>query len=212
MSLKKVCIPSESIMIEGEINKPEKFDEKTAVVICHPHPLFGGCMYNNVVSALFYVLPEKGMLTLRFNFRGVGGSQGKYEGGIGEKKDVNAAINYLKTLFSRLKEVIVVGYSFGAWVGLSAAAENDLAKAMVAIAPPLNSFNFDYLRKVKKPKYFIVGDSDELAPLNSFLVLYEEIPAPKKYVVLHGADHFCYGREQEIAKIVADIVADLLIE
>lgn len=204
--LQKVHIPSEGVTLEGEINRPEKFDDGSAVVLCHPHPLFGGDMYNNVVSALFYALPEKRMLTLRFNFRGVGGSQGKYESGIGEKADVNAVINYLKTMFPQLKEIIVAGYSFGAWVGLLAAAENKWADILVAIAPPITLFNFDYLRNVKKPKFFIIGDSDEFIPLKDFMTFYEEIHAPKKYVILHRADHLFYGYESEIARTVADFI------
>ncbi|MEM1885714.1 MAG: hypothetical protein QXZ24_08960, partial [Candidatus Jordarchaeales archaeon] len=134
MHVERVRIPSGTITLEGEIGKPEKFNGKIAAVICHPHPLFGGTMHNNVVSALFYTLPENGIVALRFNFRGVDGSQGEYENGIGEKEDVNSAINYLiKELSPRLKEVAVIGYSFGAWVGLSAAVENKLAKIMIAI-------------------------------------------------------------------------------
>jgi len=206
LTMQKVHIPSKQITLEGEINKPEKFNERTAVIICHPHPLFGGNMYNNVVSALFYTLPERGMLTLRFNFRGVGGSQGKYDYGIGEKIDVNAVIKYLKMKFPQLKEVIVAGYSFGAWVSSLATAEGGCANALVMIAPPITLFNFDCLRNVKKPKFFIIGDFDEFVPLKDFMAFYEMIPAPKRYVVLRGADHFFYGHELEIAKTVADLL------
>ncbi|MBS7247435.1 MAG: dienelactone hydrolase family protein [Candidatus Jordarchaeales archaeon] len=206
MFLQKVHIPSEGVTLEGEINRPEKFDEGSAVVLCHPHPLFGGDMYNNVISALFYALPEKRMLTLRFNFRGVGRSQGKYESGIGEKADVNAVIKYLKMTFPQVKEIIVAGYSFGAWVGLLAASENKWADILIAIAPPITLFNFDYFRNMKKPKFFVIGDSDEFIPLKDFMTFYEEIPSPKKYIIIRGADHFFHGHESEIAKTITDLL------
>ncbi|MEM1657856.1 MAG: dienelactone hydrolase family protein [Candidatus Jordarchaeales archaeon] len=207
MHVERVRIPSGTITLEGEIGKPEKFNGKIAAVICHPHPLFGGTMHNNVVSALFYTLPENGIVALRFNFRGVDGSQGEYENGIGEKEDVNSAINYLiKELSPRLKEVAVIGYSFGAWVGLSAAVENKLAKIMIAIAPPVKLFNFDYIKNVKKPKFFILGDLDDFAPLEDFLTFYEKVSPPKNYAILQGADHFFYGYELELATIVTNLL------
>lgn len=205
--MERVRIPSGTITLEGEIGKPEKFNGKTAAVICHPHPLFGGTMHNNVVSALFYTLPENGITALRFNFRGVGESQGEYEDGIGEKEDVNSAINYLvEKLSPQLKDVAVIGYSFGAWVGLSAAAGNELAKILIAIAPPIRLFNFDYIRDVRKPKFFILGSQDDFTPLEDFSAFYEKVSPPKSYVILQGADHFFYGYELELAMVVTNLL------
>ncbi len=203
--MRKISIPSsKDVILEGEIKEPETFD--TAIVICHPHPLFGGTMYNNVVDSLFNILPERGIMTLRFNFRGVGNSQGKYEGGVGEREDVNAAVTYLKTTFSKAEKIAVAGYSFGAWVGLLAASVNNMVDFMIAIAPPITLFNFNYLKNTKKPKLFIIGDSDDFTPLNDFLVFYEEIPNPKKYVILPGVDHFYRGHELKLAEIIVDFL------
>jgi alpha/beta superfamily hydrolase len=112
MREEKILIKNNALVIEALLHRASG---ERGAVICHPHSLMGGSMYNNVVEALQEAFASEGISTLRFNFRGVGSSTGSYSEGVGEKEDIWAAGNYLKT--SGLREIFFAGYSFGAWVG-----------------------------------------------------------------------------------------------
>ncbi len=199
MNQDKTYFNCENLLLEGEVSNVDS-NVGVAVIICHPHPLFGGNMYNNVVDALFHHASQKGFLALRFNFRGVGKSQGRYGGGKAEVKDVNAAVNHLRNLAPNLRKIAIIGYSFGAWVSTMAAVENVHLNTMIVISPPLSLFDFSHLKNSKKQKYFILGSLDEFAPLNSFIDFYNELYPPKNYKVIPNADHFYLGYELEVAK------------
>ncbi|MDH3294902.1 MAG: alpha/beta fold hydrolase, partial [Acidimicrobiia bacterium] len=130
-----------------------------AVVLCHPHPLHGGNMYSHVVGGLFTSLPAQGLTTLRFNFRGTSGSEGRHDGGRAERLDVQAAIEHLVgTSEAPGRPVVVIGYSFGALVGLS--VDDPAVAVWVAIAPPLTMASPDRLEAAAttdKPKHLLVG-------------------------------------------------------
>ncbi len=110
------------------------------VVVTHPHPLYGGDMYNPVVESIARAYKSKDYTTLRFNFRGVGNSQGSYDDGPGEKQDVLSAVSYLKENGS--DPINLSGYSFGAWVGARAVADDPRVKRIVLIAPPVSFYDF----------------------------------------------------------------------
>ena len=129
MREEKVFVPSDTIQLEGLLSVQEALSVKGGVILCHPHPQYGGDMDNPVITTAAEAASQEGFSTLRFNFRGVGESGGSYGDGEGERKDVEAAITYL---YSRQKDsnlpLIVLGYSFGAWAGLSVAVHDGRIK------------------------------------------------------------------------------------
>ncbi|NTW48404.1 MAG: hypothetical protein HGB19_01470, partial [Chlorobiales bacterium] len=149
-------------------------------VVCHPHPLFEGTMHNKVVVTAAKTLSALGGAVLRFNFRGVMQSEGKYAEGIGEAEDVKAAIDFLKSEYPASNvPVIVCGFSFGAWVGLKYSAKDDRVQYLIGLGLPMRMFDTTVLKESKKPKLLIWGEEDELIPIQDALRQAEEIAEPK---------------------------------
>ncbi|GAB6062204.1 alpha/beta hydrolase [Deferrisoma palaeochoriense] len=200
-----VRFPSEGAELEGRLHVPGGEPPVPGVVVCHPHPLHGGSMSVPVVKAVARALAERGISTLRFNFRGVGRSTGAYDEGEGEVDDVVAAAAFLAAQPGvdpgRLG---LVGYSFGAWVG-GRAAERILPglRALVAVAPPLERLPLEAWTRIAAPKLVLVGDRDDYCPLDRFEFWYAALPEPKERRILPGADHFLGGREGEVARAAA---------
>ena len=194
MKEEKVFIPSDGIQLEGLLSIQEARSFRGGVICCHPHPQYGGDMTHPVVTTALEAGFQEGFSTLRFNFRGVGESEGSYGEGIGERQDVKAVADYFD---SRLRGdpplLLLVGYSFGAWAGFPIAAEDERFEGMVAIAPPLEIYDFGYLKGCKKKKLFIAGDRDSFCPLPLLEGWYQQIEEPKSLVVIPGADHFFFS-------------------
>lgn len=164
---------------------------KGGVVLCHPHPQYGGEMRNRVISTALGPAWEEGFATLRFNFRGVGESGGVYSEGIGEKEDVKSAIHFLNSkLHDSGIPILIVGYSFGAWVGLPVAIEDEKVKGVVGISPPLGMFDFSSLKRYEKKKLIIAGDRDEHCPPSLLKAWFKDLKEPKSLAIIAGADHF----------------------
>jgi len=201
MKEKKVFIPSTGIQLEGLLSVQEASSFKGGVILCHPHPQYGGDMDHPVVTTALEAAFEEGFSTLRFNFRGVGESGGSYAEGLGEREDVKAAADYL---YSRLKDnhfpFILVGYSFGAWVGFPVAVEDERFEGVVAIAPPLEIFDFGFLKGCKKRKLFIAGDRDLFCPASRLEEWYRQLEEPKSLTIVSGADHFFLFHTQYLSQ------------
>ena len=193
----QVTIPAGDITLEGLVSVPSR-PAATGVVVCHPHPLYGGDMQNNVVSALVEAFSAAGHATLRFNFRGVGASGGVHEQGIGEQDDVKAAVGYLLTR-QALQNVVVAGYSFGSFVGMMAGAADARVHKLIGVALPVASRDAAFLESVAKPKLIICGTRDSHAPLDRIHALIARMPEPKALEIINGADHFFGGLESEVA-------------
>lgn len=191
MTEERVFIPSHGVQLEGLLSIQEASSFKGGVILCHPHPQYGGDMNHPVVTTCAEVATQEAFSTLRFNFRGVGESRGSYGEGIAERRDVKAAADYL---YSRLKgdhlPLILAGYSFGAWAGCPVAVEDERFEGMVAVAPPLGIYDFDFLKGCKKKKLFIVGDRDLFCPLALLEKRYQQLDESKSLAVIPGADHF----------------------
>lgn len=202
MIKREIYIPCGRITLEGVVEIPRRDQNRLpAVVICHPHPLYGGTMNNNVTQALAKGLLERDFVCLRFNFRGVGRSQGVYGEGQDEIEDVLAALDYLE----RLEDVdptriVAAGYSFGCWVGLRAAAGDSRPTRLIGISPPVDEYDFGFLLGEKRPKLLIAGDRDFVCSPRKFKELLDAIPEPRVGVTLEGADHFHFGREERLVK------------
>ena len=159
-----------------------------AVVMTHPHPLYGGEMDHPVVTTLAGVYQRLGYSTLRFNFRGVGASGGEYGDGDGEQDDVRAAAVRLAGLGKTVTDL--AGYSFGAWVNLRLNPPLATVRRQLLVAPPVVFLDFEPVATPPAELAVIVGDRDRMAPLDPLRALLPHWhPAARLYVV-RGADHF----------------------
>ncbi|HVP77136.1 MAG TPA: alpha/beta family hydrolase [Thermodesulfobacteriota bacterium] len=194
MKEEKIFIPSDGIQLEGLLSIQEAPSFRGGVICSHPHPQFGGEMSHPVVTTASEVAWQEGYSTLRFNFRGVGESGGSYGEGVGERQDVKAAANYFD---SRLRGgsplLVLVGYSFGAWAGFPVAVEDERFVGMAAIAPPLEIYDFGFLKGCKKRKLFISGDRDSFCPPSLLERWYQQLEEPKSLTLIQGADHFLFS-------------------
>jgi uncharacterized protein len=202
MSRTDVSIPCGTLTLEGVLEIPDGADTGIpAAVICHPHPLYGGTMHNNVVKALKKGLLARNYACLRFNFRGTEGSWGSHANGVDEEEDVLAALDFVAALPEiSSKRLLIAGYSFGCWVGLKAAARDARPSLLVGISPPLDVYDFSFLREETRPKLIISGDQDFVCSKEKFNALMEQIPQPKHGVLLPGTDHFHVGRENVLIR------------
>lgn len=200
---------SGELTLEGVLHLPADVRGRVpAIVVCHPHPLYGGSMHNVIIEKLCRKLEESGLVALRFNFRGVGFSEGSYNEGSGEVLDAKAAIDFLETIdFPVLNAFGVAGYSFGAYIA-ARVAEDPRVKAMALISPPLALYNFDFLKRLHKPKLIIWGDQDEFVGITAEEMAHI-VAGPKRLVLVGGADHFWYGYEDEICTIVTAFFEDV---
>ena len=201
----KVTFPAGDLILEGRMWTSTS-GRDVGVVLCHPHPLHGGNMYSNVITAVAKALWQQDVATLRFNFRGTGASEGTHGGGDTEGADVAAAVTYLLDC-QPVPQVAVLGYSFGAGVGLLAGAADPRVTALVGVAPPVVRRDFSPLLTCPKPKLFITGDQDHVCPLPALQDLLSRCPEPKALALIPGANHFFPGREAEVAQAVVTFLA-----
>jgi hypothetical protein len=176
-----------------------------AVVLCHPHPLYGGTMDVPLIVATANALQDAGVATLRFNFRGTGRSAGVHDEGRGERDDARAAVAFLAER-SGAADVALAGYSFGAMVALAAGAEDARVGRLVAIAPPIAAFDLAFPATCRRPKLFIAGDRDPYCPIATLERTLAAIAEPRELVRLPGIDHFFAGAELEVARHVVRFV------
>lgn len=202
---------SGSLTLEGVLGIPDGRKPFPAVIVCHPHPLHGGSMDNNVVNSLCDALYKKSIISLKFNFRGVGGSQGEYGNGIGEQEDVSHAISFLTTLGEvDSGRIGLAGYSAGAAFALPVGCKDARVKALAAISPPLSLFDFEFLKSCIKPQILISGSEDNFTPIDSFIGLCQDLTALSEYDCIEGADHFWWGYESVLAQKTTDFFAKIL--
>jgi uncharacterized protein len=204
-----VNIPTPQGFLEG-ILKPEEEGSKPRYtgIVCHPHPLYGGTMHNKVVFKVAQTLQALNIPALRFNFRGVGRSTGTYDEGKGEMDDVRYALEFLSRRYPGVP-AIITGFSFGAYVGARVAAADDRTQAMIGLSTPARWLDGDTLQDCHKPKLFIHGTNDEVAPYELTVQWFEEVPAPKRFITVEGSDHFFQGRLNEVQAYITDFVRSL---
>ena len=184
----KIDFLSKEYSIEGLLDT--RSDAK-GVVITHPHPRYGGNIYNFVVGSIAQAYQEHGHTTLRFNFRGVGESQGYYDEGVGEQNDVLAALSYLEKI--GIKEIDLAGYSFGAWINAQVARKNIPVRNMIMVSPPVGFVNFHPITSIASLKLVVTGGRDEIAPAHLIKKMLPAWNSNAVFEIIDGADHF-YGR------------------
>jgi alpha/beta superfamily hydrolase len=191
-----VCWNNGLLKIEGLLRKSSG---ENGVVICHPHPLMGGSMYNNVVEAIREAFASQNYTTLRFNFRGVGNSTGNYDEGRGEQTDILSAHEFLKK--KGIEKIFLAGYSFGAWVGSKVLEKfNQLFAASILVSPPLNYFDFSWDNLKNKIDLVVSGDRDQFCDTEVLRKQAKKINSLMEKV--YDTDHFYSGKEKELIDIL----------
>ena len=200
----EVTFPSAQLLLEGILALPEGHGPFPAVIVCHPHPLGGGSMDNNVVNSLCAALVRASLASFKFNFRGVGRSQGIHSHGVGEPKDVMAAVSYVSDL-SEIDSgrIGLVGYSAGAGYATPVGVDDERVKALALVSLPLDMIDFTVLKDCLKPKFLISGGRDNIINARQFLKFCQELAEPKEYDCIEMADHFWWGYEEALGEKVA---------
>jgi len=201
-------MPEEAVIIEsGELKLEglmEDLPGDKGVVMTHPHPLYGGEMYNHVVEAVLDAYRSKGFSTLRFNFRGVGGSEGTHDQGEGEQEDVASAIAFMSS--KGKKEIDLAGYSFGAWVNARGIEKYGSARRLVMVSPPVSFVDFGFLRSDSRIRLVVTGALDEIADPTRVERLISGWNPKALLRIIPDADHF-YGRKiRELQLVITDFL------
>jgi uncharacterized protein len=186
----RIVIPVAHGGLEGVLREPAA--PVAAVVVCHPHPLGGGTMNNNVVYRAAKALVEGGLATLRFNFRGVGASTGRYDEGVGEEDDARDALAFLRARHPTLP-IWMAGFSFGARVGLTVGAREPSVVKLLGIGLALKMFDYRFLESCSKPKAVIQAADDEYGGRAAIEAAVREMAEPKRLWIIDGATHLFPG-------------------
>ena len=200
--VEKIKFLSENYEIEGLFNKRDK---NKGVVITHPHPLYGGDMYNLVVETIVHVYNIKGYSTLKFNFRGVGKSQGQYDNGVGEQKDVLAALSFLADI--GVEKIALAGYSFGAWVNAHAVIQEGIfVENMMMVSPPVGFMDFNAINAMNLLKFVITGSRDDIAPVDAVKKMLPIWNPDARFEIIDGADHFYGGYLEQLESLLSSCI------
>jgi hypothetical protein len=198
LSTRSLTFPCGDLTLEGALHLPAS-SPAPGVVVCHPHPQYGGDMENNVVMAACNALVDRGFAALRFNFRGVGASDGAFDQGNGERDDARAALKQLLSLPEvDEKRSGLIGYSFGAMVAAEVAS--GALRALALVSPPITSSDLRVAWGC--PALVLGGDQDPIAPIDRLEVLTE--PAGVELHITSGADHSWLGFEDELGGALAE--------
>ncbi len=196
----EVIFPGPEGRLEGRYHAQREKDVPIAIIL-HPHPQFGGTMNNLVVYNLHYAFYEMGFNVLRFNFRGVGRSQGEYDQGVGELSDAAAALDYLQSMNQNAKHCWVAGFSFGAWIGMQLLMRRPEITGFVTVSPPANMYDFSFLAPCPSSGLIINGSSDRVAPPADTHALVDKLHEQKGIKITHtevaGAGHFFENKHMD---------------
>lgn len=211
MKLEPVTFPSQDgLTLEGLVQHFGDGERRPAAVVCHPHPLFGGSMRNPLIVEIARALADHGFVTLRFNFRGVGESEGAFDGGHGEQRDVAGAIDALLDRDDVDPErIFLAGWSFGARVGLTHGAQDERLAGFAVVGLPTDGLDESFLQDDLRPKLFLAGENDEISRAGKLKRWTEGLLGPARVVVLSDTDHFLAGREADGAALIAGFLDGL---
>ena len=171
--------------LEGRFHPAKQRGAPIAVVL-HSHPQFGGTMNNQIVYNTYYSFAERGFSVLRFNFRGVGRSQGAFDHGQGELSDAASALDWAQSISPEARACWIAGVSFGSWIGMQLLMRRPEIEGFISIAPPANRFDFSFLAPCPSSGLFVHGDKDRVAPLKEVLGLIEKLKTQKGIVIEHA--------------------------
>jgi alpha/beta superfamily hydrolase len=183
-------------------------------LMLHPNPVHGGTMNNKVVYALFKTFQDRGFSTLRFNFRGVGRSQGKFDRGEGELSDAATALDWLQTYNPNASACWIAGFSFGAWIGMQLLMRRPEISGFISVSPPANMYDFSFLAPCPSSGLVLQGDGDEVVPQEAVNKLVQKLSHQRDiaidYRIIQGANHFFHDRIDEMTEEVNDYLAGMM--
>jgi len=187
--------------LEGRY-QPAKTKGSPIAIVLHPHPQFGGTMNNQIVYQMFYSFVRRNFAVLRFNFRGVGRSQGAFDHGAGELSDAAAALDWLQSLNPEARTCWVAGFSFGAWIGMQLLMRRPEVEGFVSVTPPANLHDFSFLAPCPSSGLIVHGDRDAVVPPAAVQTLVDKLKTQKgiviDQVIIPGANHFYEGKIDEL--------------
>ena len=194
--------------LEALLEEPSE-PPRAAVVFAHPLPTHGGTMHTKAVYQGAKGLLRAGCAVLRFNFRGVGRSEGSFTGGDGEREDFRAGLEYMAAKYPGLP-LWAAGFSFGSWIALETGAVDDRVTVLIGIAPPVTreGYDFSHTKSSTKPKFFVQGEADDICPIQDMWKFYGALPEPKELVVIDAADHLFDGHTAEVGEALEDLLTD----
>ena len=193
--------------LDAMLEVPDRVNPRAAVVLAHPDPQQGGSLHSKVVYAAAKALAGIGCAVLRFNFRGVGSSEGAWDDGRGERDDFRAALDFMSARYPA-SELWAAGYSFGSWIATTEGVVDPRVSLLVAIAPPIGLYDFGPLKTSAKPKFIVHGEADELIPLRAVREFYAQLQEPKELVEIDRANHLFEGQTSEVGDALEDLLED----
>lgn len=179
--------------LEAMTTWPEQGEPKGVAIICHPHPLHQGTMRNKVVAMLAKTMQQLDLATVRFNYRGVGQSEGSYGEMVGEIEDLQAVLAWVREQLPGL-EVWLLGFSFGSFISASVANQDPHIKQLISVAPAVNHAEYQILTKISCPWLVIAAEEDEIVPFAEVQAFALQPPSPLTFVSLVGTSHFFHGK------------------
>jgi hypothetical protein len=191
--------------LEGRYHHNKNPNSPVAIIL-HPHPQFGGTMNNPIVHQLYYAFAKRDFSVLRFNFRGVGRSQGYFDNGAGELSDAAAALDWLQNINRDASTCWISGFSFGSWIAMQLLMRRPEIDGFVSVAPPANLYDFSFLAPCPSSGLMVNGDADAVVPSDEVAKLVERLKTQRGIVINHevipGANHFFENRAEELLEAV----------
>ena len=207
----EVIISGPEGRIEGRYHQSPKQNAPAALVL-HPHPKHGGTMNNKVVYRMYHALAKNGFSVLRFNFRGVGRSEGEFDNGIGELTDAASVLDWLQQENPNAPTFWIGGFSFGSWIAMQLLMRRPEIGGFISIAPPANMYDFGFLAPCPSSGIIIQGDQDSIVPEESVSKLASKLAVQRnidvQYNVIEGADHFFRQNQEELDDAINNYVSD----
>lgn len=199
--------------LEGRYHQTRNATAPVALLL-HPHPLHGGTMNNKVVYSLYQSFVRQGFAVLRFNFRGVGRSQGRFDNGQGELSDAASALDWMQAQNPNAADCWIAGFSFGAWIAMQLMMRRPEISGFISVAPPASMHDFSFLAPCPASGLIVHGDKDEVVPIASVSKLAQKLGNQKNikvdYRVVEGGDHFFTDRIDELSGHVDDYLKKAL--
>ena len=201
--------------LEARYHHETNADSPIALIL-HPHPQFGGTMNNQVVYSLYHTFAARGFSVLRFNFRGVGRSQGVWDGGPGELADAASALDWLQLVKPDAKTCWIAGVSFGTWIAMQLLMRRPEVDGFICVAPPSNLYDFSFLAPCPSSGLIINGDMDRVVPTPSVVEMAAKVKVQKGIKITHeivpGANHFFENKTEELGNIVGSYLDERMIQ
>ncbi|MBY0406662.1 MAG: alpha/beta hydrolase, partial [Rickettsiales bacterium] len=173
---------------------------------------YGGTMNNKIVYRMYHIFAQNGFSVLRFNFRGVGKSQGKYDEGVGELTDAATALDWLQLQNPDASTCWISGFSFGAWIALQLLMRRPEIEGFVAVSPPANLYDFSFLSPCPSAGLITQGDKDDVVNEDAVAKLAGKLGNQLEYRPIHGADHYYRGVEDELGNIMNDYISQRMAD